>query len=891
MPLQTLFPPSLAGPLRPSTYIPKQYTFGGRDKTGYPKITLNDREANRREDFPSNAIYTTKYTVWSFIPKVLYEQFRKATSFYFLVIAFISSFPSVSPISPLTSYTGLFFILAVSAIKEAYEDYNRMKADLKMNALQFTRLDPATGTEKQLASYEIEVGDILICRQNSRIPADLLVLKSSNDDGTGFMETAQLDGETNLKLRLPASDFTARMTQSDLCQRMKGTLTADTPTPLLYSFKGSLQINGAPQDYSVDEKNLCLTGAMLRNTDWIIGLVVYAGCESKLGLNLKLPPSKFSTLDKKLNSYIVLIFVFKLCLVIAAALYNHFFEQSNAARFQFLFDPTESAALRGFKAFVTYFILLNYLIPLSLVVTLDIVRFLQAAFIEYDETFYHDSKEATATTSNLNDELALVDFVFSDKTGTLTENLMEFKKASINGNSYEDSRKQGDLRKQLIDRVIDDGTTKFFAGKYLKILGLAHSCQTDEVKGKIVYKSASPDEEALCDAARENGYVFLGRQARDIHMEIRGKKKSYQLLVEMEFTSGRRRMSVIVKTPRGKILLLTKGADVEMQKRIGTDKVNQARLDATNRDLAAYSTTGLRTLILGFKELSNDQYNEFYSAYNAASNLIKGREEEVERVCSQMERELVLIGATAIEDKLQDGVPKTIYNLRRAGIKVWVITGDKEETAVNIGFSTNLLSPEMAIVYLNADTPDGTLRLIQDAQAKYGDVEDPTRKPFAFIVNGSTLTFITENYSEEFVKIAQHCTSVVCNRVAPLQKADIVKMVQDHLDCVTLSIGDGGNDVSMIQQAHIGVGIKGREGSQAARAADFAVPKFRHLEKLLLVHGRYSLLRNTKVIYMSFYKNTMVFICNWYFAFLNGASGQVRPGETHNIPPSLVLSF
>ncbi len=208
----------------------------------------------------------------------------------------------------------------------------------------------------------------------------------------------------------------------------------------------------------------------------------------------------------------------------------------------------------------------------------------------------------------------------------------------------------------------------------------------------------------------------------------------------MEFTSARRRMSVIVRSPKGKIFLLTKGADVEMQKRIATDKINQARLEATNRDLGVFSTQGLRTLILAYKELTNEQYTEFYTAYNAAANLIKGREEEVEKVCHIMERGMNLIGATAIEDKLQEGVPRAIYNLRRAGIKVilffrpvpklkvWVITGDKEETAVNIGYATNLLSPEMAVEYLNSTSPDGALKQIQNMQAKYGDVVRSRKK-------------------------------------------------------------------------------------------------------------------------------------------------------------------
>lgn len=863
-------PPSLHGPLRLTTRVPPRYMEGGRGETGYPTITLNDHAANANADFPSNTLYTTKYTLWSFIPKVLYEQFRKATSFYFLFIAILVSIPAVSPINPLTSWLGLIFILGVAAIREAYEDILRTIADNKVNSLKFTKIDPSTGLEKQICSHEIQVGDILLCRNNNRIPSDLILLKTSFPDGTGFIETAQLDGETNLKIRYSANPYTYEMTQGDLC-RMSGSVQADVPNSNLYSFKGSLRVDGAPNAFSLDEKNLCLSGSILRNTDFIIGVVVYAGVETKLGLNLKLPPSKFSSLDEKLNKYILLIFCIKILLVIIMTVNNVVFEQSDKAISQDLLGNL-NAPTRGVIAFTTYFALLNSLIPLSMVVTLEIVRFVQAAFMEWDETFFHEDKEATATTSNLNDQLALVDYIFSDKTGTLTENIMTFKKASLNGAVIDDSNNEGRLL-QMIENPIDK-TSKQAAALYLKVLVLAHSCQPDEVNGKIVYKSASPDEEALCNAARQNGYVFVGRKGPNIILNVRGREKVYQLLTEIEFSSERRRMSMIVRTPKNKIILLSKGADVEMQGRIAGDQQNQQKLDITNKDLYLFSTQGLRTLILGYKVLTPDDYERFRNDYNVASNMIDNREVEVARVCDAMERNLQLIGATAIEDKLQNGVPKTIHNLRRAGIKIWLITGDKDETAVNIGFSSNLISQDMGIEFLTGKSSQEVLTKLRAAKAKYLNT-GVKKKQFAFIVNGESLGYIIRDFSTEFVEVAQHCASIICARVTPLQKAEVVKMVQDaQPDACCLAIGDGGNDVSMIQQAQIGIGIKGREGGQAARASDFSIPQFRHLQRLLFIHGRYSLLRNTKVIYMSFYKNITVFICNAYFGIFNGGSGQ-----------------
>jgi phospholipid-transporting ATPase len=259
---------------------------------------------------------------------------------------------------------------------------------------------------------------------------------------------------------------------------------------------------------------------------------------------------------------------------------------------------------------------------------------------------------------------------------------------------------------------------------------------------------------------------------------------------------------------------------------------------------------------------------------------------------------LILVGATAIEDKLQEGVPHAIHNLRRAGIKVWVITGDKQETAINIGYSSRLLAPHMRVVKINAASSEDTGALLasltqdnvysvrlRNSKIYFGSrllmspfFQSPPSKahPLAAVVDGKTLSFILADHKEPFLFLVRNCVSVICNRVTPLQKAEVVKLVAEGEDAVTLSVGDGGNDVPMIQQAHIGVGIQGREGNQAARAADFAVPQFRHVERLLTVHGRYCLMRNTKIIYYSFYKNIATFMTQIWFSIFSGFSGQVR---------------
>jgi len=857
------------GPLRIRASIPEEYREGSRDS--YPVIQLNNKDANAAENFPENSLYTTKYTLWSFLPKFLYEQFRKATSIYFLLICIIVTIPPVSPFNPWTSWIGLIFILVVSAVREAYEDYLRLRADMRVNNTKFTKVQPGSGEHETVKSFEIGVGDLIYLSSEERIPVDMVVLATAKEDGTCFIETAQLDGETNLKLRKAAHNYTQSLIPQEIAN-LSGTVTADVPNHHLYQFKGSLEVKDFPEKISLDTNHLLLASSVLRNTEWVIGVCVYTGPESKVGLNLKLPPSKFSRLDHRLNMYILFIFCVKMFLVVMLTIINILFQGSAVAYFQSLVDTSVGPALSGLKIFVIYFALLSYLIPISLVVTLDIVRFIQAAFIQADQDMQHEGKKATAKTSNLNDELALVEHIFSDKTGTLTENIMIFQQASINGIVYEDNGEKGALVDLIEDS--DNKKTEKFVRNYLYALALAHSCQLDEIEG--TYKSASPDEEALCRAAQKNRFIFKSREGNKIHLTVRDREETWTLLVEMAFTSQRRRMSVIVKSPKGKFFLYTKGADSVISERLRKNKSNKTRLQKTSQDLHQFSMQGLRTLLLAYKELSEEEFQTFWTEYNDANNLIEEREEEVEIVCDKMERDLVLIGATAIEDSLQRGVPETIFNLRRAGIKLWVITGDKQETAINIGYSSNLISSEMDVVIINGTTSDMTEAIINDA---IKEREQAQSKHYSIVIDGATLAFVLQDHRDIFLRLAMNCETAICNRVTPLQKAEVVDLIQKGYNCVSLAIGDGGNDVSMIQTAHIGIGIKGREGSQAARAADFAIPQFRHLEKLLLVHGRYSLLRNTKVIYHSVYKNAVIFLIIAWFSFFNGASGLPLYGD------------
>eukprot|EP01088_Endostelium_zonatum_P010647 TRINITY_DN2416_c1_g1_i1.p1 TRINITY_DN2416_c1_g1~~TRINITY_DN2416_c1_g1_i1.p1 ORF type:complete len:1272 (-),score=336.31 TRINITY_DN2416_c1_g1_i1:51-3866(-) len=956
-----------------------KYGIGYRDDTGYPVIELNNVNANAAQDFPSNSFHTTKYTLWSFLWKVLWEQFRKATSFYFLIIVIISCIPQISPITPYTSIAGLVFILVVAAVREAYEDYLRRKADHKVNNRKYLTIEQLSSSGDRVMSRSkwLRVGDLVYIRNDEQIPADLVLLATANDDGVAYIETSQLDGETNLKPR-KAPETTSVLSLGELAN-LEGELECENPHTQLYSFKAKLVLTSQSRPISLDTNNILLMGSSLRNTAWAVGILVYVGPETKLSLNQKKPPSKFSRLDKRLNHFVYALFSFNvgLCTICAilAAVFNTEYSQKN----DYIGGDKTGSILMGVKVWFSYFALLSYLIPLSLVVSLEMVKVIQARFMEWDEKMATaDGKTMSVKTSNLNDELGLVQYVFSDKTGTLTENQMDFLKCSVRGRVYEaetlsqlsssvaswpddnnnnnNSRRGGkgkrdksetDSEEEEEEEEEEEGGGKKKRRQdehirdFLLAMGLGHTAVTDIdlTTKQMIYKASSPDEEALCSAAAKFGVKFIGRNRGAMKLEINSSfVQEYETLCVMEFTSDRRRMSIILRYPSGRIRLICKGADSMIYERLAPGDETMKRISLSHLD--DFSKDGLRTLVYAGKDLTTSEWESFEALYNEANSKIVGREEEVEKLCDEMERGLKIIGCSAIEDKLQQLVPETISFLLAANIKVWVITGDKQATAINIGYSTRLLTPEMKVVKINATTSDETQQLLEAAikeaenlisnsnsssnsnsglkrglskgsiltqsknkilsLAKTSNTtnddynlgyessspllssphpssppsSNPIPSKIAMVIDGVTLRFALSTHERLFLQFSKLCHSVICNRVTPLQKAEVVRLIKTSTNAVTLSIGDGANDVSMIQEANIGVGIFGKEGNQAARSADFALRQFSHLKRLIIVHGRYSLLRNALLVHYSFYKNAAIFLCQFWFATLCGFSGQ-----------------
>jgi len=285
-----------------------------------------------------------------------------------------------------------------------------------------------------------------------------------------------------------------------------------------------------------------------------------------------------------------------------------------------------------------------------------------------------------------------------------------------------------------------------------------------------------------------------------------------------------------------------------------------------------FATEGLRTLMYGYRQISEEEYTTWKQVYLNATTSLVDRQMLIEKAADRIESQLELVGATAIEDKLQKGVPDTIDRLRRAGIKLWMLTGDKRETAINIGHSCRLVKDYSTVVVLDHEKGDVDQRMTK----ALADIRGGQVAHTVIVIDGQTLALIEveQPVKKLFLELAICADSVICCRASPSQKASLVKAIRTKVNgSVTLAIGDGANDIAMIQEAHLGIGITGKEGLQAARSSDYSIAQFRFLLKLLLVHGRWNYIRVCKYTLGTFWKEMLFYLTQASYQRYNGYTG------------------
>eukprot|EP00039_Didymoeca_costata_P029275 m.23933 g.23933 ORF g.23933 m.23933 type:complete len:1186 (+) comp7556_c0_seq2:349-3906(+) len=933
----------------------------------YPRRTgaLSSENPNYKGRYTHNRVSSCRYTAYTFLPKNLFEQFQRAANFYFLCMMAIALVPGLSPITPITSVLPLVFVVSVTMAKQGWEDYVRHLADKAVNSKP-TKVISYGGNMLEILTKQVEVGDIVHVKPNQEFPCDLALLRCMNDEGECYITTANVDGETSLKIRT-APENTQSIEPHDLIKRGI-TVKCGPPDAELYSFNGVVSVpndghkhengklNGThePSDYPISSSQLLLKGSVLKGHSDIYGVAVYTGKETKIALNLRPVPTKTSSAERRLNGFLIVMLSIMILVCCMSSILKFYLEVYALKFWPLEFPIAEYDRKRDgwllfleWRAwdFLQFLILYSNLIPISLYVTLELQKLFGALLIMWDVDLYDEDLDEPIQSrcSDINEELGQVEHLFCDKTGTLTQNIMVFRKCSVNGHLFSvvgqktlelrESPHKSNTLPQMDESQLKKATQEFFLCACLcstvhvtkrknKGTQSAGESVVDDDTHSVAawdYTAESPDEEALVKAAAELRNVDIrlsgsGRSSMEVIVE--GNLQSFKKIHVCAFNSNRMRMSVLVKNSNDETVLYVKGADSSMFPRMHnlSDVVNSI----SHTHLSSFSRAGLRTLVMGRRVLGKQEAEKVIKDLTEASKLIDKRAETLDKIYDAIERDFEYLGLSAVEDTLQENVKETMETLREAGCKVWVLTGDKAETAIDISLSVGHFTCDMkrleALDITDSIEAENTLRdflesvlsdklalsdrsqMSMNAIAKQNSNDSDSLKHspvnvtkfgrktpapdwqsgrygHALILSGKTVKTALEKCPNVLRELCCECSAVLGCRLSPMQKALIIRLIKTpprkkicamlrppRHKPITLAIGDGANDVTMIREADVGIGIFGKEGRQAARASDFALGKFCFLKKLLLVHGHYCYNRTSYTIQYFFYKNFVMML-------------------------------
>ncbi|KAL2264308.1 hypothetical protein VTK26DRAFT_7913 [Humicola hyalothermophila] len=792
-------------------------------------------------------------------------------------------------------------------------------------------------------SRDLKVGDILKLGKGHRVPADVIILKClSNDaaahsheeeftpreemllldhkDGSGgggsdttpagadgqaaaeggsngetFIRTDQLDGETDWKLRL-ASPLSQNLATEELV-RLR--VTGGKPDRKVNEFVGTLELLPSRQDamssatFSQSDNRASKAAPLsIDNTAWAntviashattLAVVLYTGPQTRSALSTAPSRSKTGLLEYEINSLTKILCFLTLALsIILVALEG--------------FGNTEGNI--WYVKIMRFLVLFSTIVPISLRVNLDLGKSVYSWFIQRDPGI----PGAVVRTSTIPEDLGRIEYLLSDKTGTLTQNEMEMKKIHVGTVSYANDAmdevatyvKQGfhpapsSARASSSDVLLTTPSSSLSSAAnvgatrtrreigsrvrdVVLALALCHNVTptTDEEDGRVVnsYQASSPDEIAIVRWTESVGLRLAYRDRKGMTLEFTETGRTVvkvRILDIFPFTSEGKRMGIIVQffeklqpgapsLANGEIWFYQKGADTVMSSIVAAN-------DWLDEETANMAREGLRTLVVGRKRLSPAEYQEFSAKYQEASLAISGRDAGMQAVVSRyLERDLELLGVTGVEDKLQRDVKPSLELLRNAGIKIWMLTGDKVETARCVAVSSKLVARGQYIHTV------AKLRRKDAAQENLDLLR--SKADSCLLIDGESLSMYLTHYRTEFISAAVLLPAVVACRCSPTQKAEVARLIKEYTRKRVCCIGDGGNDVSMIQAADVGVGIVGKEGRQASLAADFSIEQFCHLTKLLVWHGRNSYKRSAKLAQFVIHRGLIIAVCQTMYS-------------------------
>ena len=895
--------------------------FEDNSKNDTYKITLGKNKHLNEILYETNEIATSKYNLLNIFPKILMEQFSRICNIYLLIIALFQSIKSISYTdgSPLILIS-LTALILLNGFKDCFEDRKRKKSDKIENNNEILIYDQNTKSFVQNIWKNIKLGDIIKVKKENQFPCDLIFLQSSPESkGQCKVDTKNINGETNLNTKKINPKFNIQDLShlNHLCITKK-------PNEHIYDFEaifysihdnnGILDINKKDVFY-FNYDNFILRGSSLRQTEYIIGVAIYIGHNTKTMKNNPRAKQKISKLEKSMNYQILFIFIFQIILSILAAIINLIMYNSKnnfIERFVKIAENTDYFLLRFIKMIGTWTLLLTNFVPIPLLSSLEFIKFFQAMFISHDAdmTDKYTLDRVKVQASTLNDELGQINYIFTDKTGTLTKNNMQFKAFSVGDKSFGNIDKLNEnkiaywkdrygiitnfglnddnkeLRNELINK--DKYGNSYLEHFFLNIL-LNNTAIIDQKKfrkkNEIEYLCSSSDEKCLLNFARFYGYIFFDRSVDNVitiekvNSQNQIYRMKYKILNIFEFTSERQRMSIIINSKdfegKDNYLLYIKGSDYILNKKISNK--NSHVYKHISKKIKEYSEKGLRILVFGFKTITQEEYNKFDNKYKDILYNLNHEENDLYNLYDELEEGIELLGVTAIEDELQNNVQETISKFVNIGIKVCMLTGDKYETAKSIASNCNLISNNMS--FINLINPFNSINQLENNLHKiyteiYSDI--PNDKKYCLIITGEVFFQIVskQNTINLFSKLFSLSETILCCRISPKQKAQIVHIIKEYNpEKTTLSIGDGANDVGMILEADVGIGIQGKEGVEASRASDYSLPEFSYLQKLLLYHGREDYRRNSYYIIYEFYKNIVFTSPYIYYGFINFFSG------------------
>ncbi|CCJ29363.1 unnamed protein product [Pneumocystis jirovecii] len=807
-------------------------------------IISNLNASKTSHNYPSNVISNAKYNIFTFIP------FKHFLNLYFLLVA-LSQFIIPLRIGYLSTYIApLIFVISITMGKELFDDLARRKRDNEANSESYTVLD----NDSPKKSRDLKVGNLIIIQKNKRIPSDILLLHTNNPNGECFIKTDQLDGETDWKLRI-APAATQPFSSSESLFSLNATVYAGPPIKSIHMFFGTLSIELSKNihNYPLTVDNMLWANTVLASDGPIIGLVVYTGPETRQAMNTSRAGTKTGLLESEINSLTKILCTLTFMLSFILVLLNDSEEEWYISLFKFL-------------------ILFSSIIPISLRVNLDLGKSVYAYQIEHDS----ELKGTIVRTSTIPEDLGRIEYLLTDKTGTLTQNDMKMKKLHIGTLGYTSEAMsevaayvRGEYKNSYSNtQYITQKVKKEIGNKIRDIVFALSVCHnvtptTDLSTNTVSYQSSSPDEIAIVEWTSSMGLTLHQRDRHTIQLchQHTDELIKMKILHIFPFTSKSKRMGIIVQIIKnsdknGDIWFFQKGADTVMQKIVTSN-------DWLDEECNNMAREGLRTLVIGRKKLTKESYDAFVRNYNQAILDLYNRDKAIADVISKsLECDLELLGLTGVEDRLQKDVKPSLEFLRNAGIKIWMLTGDKAETAKCVAVNSKFVARGQYIhTIIKAKSKEYIIEQLEFLKNK---------QDLCLLIDGESLQLYMDFYKIEFISIATKLPSVIACRCTPTQKADIAKLIQSYTHRRVCCIGDGGNDVSMIQAANVGIGIVGKEGHQASLAADFSITQFYHLTKLLVWHGRNSYKRSAKLTRFVIHRGLLISVCQAYYSILSG---------------------